>query len=216
MSARVLAVDVCGTLYHDNTTAGFVRFHAAYAGHRPLRFRLFEILRKPPFRLAIIALGKALRRDLFRAAYIRCLSGQTRAALTQSAQAYAADLEATRQIAPTHNRMAQLQADGWQPMLASNSVDVVIKAIAQAKSLPWVASCLAFDGDVCLGRLSTDLKGRKLPAVRAAAPARALAVMTDNKSDADLIKAADLAILVSSRSPKPWMEAYPDAETLHY
>ncbi|MBA83431.1 haloacid dehalogenase-like hydrolase [Thalassobius sp. S69A] len=216
MSARLLAVDVCGTLYPDNTTAGFVRFHAARTGHRPWRFRLLEALRQSPFRMAVIALGKALRRDLFRQGYIRCLKGQPRPALSQSAQAYAAHLEATRQIAQTHARLARMQAQGWQVMLASNSLDVVISAIAQAKSLPWVASALAFDGDICTGRLTTDLKGHKLRAVQAVCSFDALAVMTDNKSDTDLIRAADLAILVAPRHPKPWMEAYPDAETLYY
>lgn len=212
--SSLLAVDICGTLYDENTTAGFVRFHANRTGHRPALFRLLETLRRTPLRTPVIALGKLTGTDLFRTGYIRCLSGQSRTTLTDSATAYAAHLDRLS-INPAHTRMAQMQAQGWQVTLASNSLDIVVAAIAQRLNLPYVASTLGFAGDTCTGRLTTDLKGRKWAALAPQSPTK-FAVITDNRSDRDLITRADPAILVAKSAPKPWMSTHPHAEILHH
>ena len=206
---RIVIVDVCGTLYDENTTAGFVRFMAgAGALRRRRRFRLLETLRSGPARRIVIGLGRMIGRDLFRTGYIRCLAGMTRSELEARATAYAESLDAGKRIAAVHERLARFEADGWRPVLVSNSLDVVIAAIADRKGFDWLASTLDWRGDVCTGTLARDLKGRKLVAFEEAfgtCATERLAVMTDNRSDTDVIDAAGLAVLVAKGRQKPWM-----------
>lgn len=210
--SRTILVDVCGTLYAENTTAGFVRF-AARAGilRRTRRFWLLEQLRREPARKLVIILGWIMGRDLFRLGYISCLAGATRIDLQVQAVEYVKALEARKTIAAVHDRLAQFVVDGWQPILVSNSLDVVVAAIADRKGYNWLASSLGWCGDVCTGDLTVDLKGRKLKAFEEAfgpCPAERLAVMTDNRSDSDLIDAASLAVLIAQGQQKPWMKQY--------
>ncbi|WP_116083514.1 haloacid dehalogenase-like hydrolase [Tropicimonas sp. IMCC34011] len=216
---RIVIVDVCGTLYDENTTAGFVRFVAG-AGllRRPRLFRLLERLRRGPARKVVTALGGMIGRDLFRTGYIRCLAGITRSDLEARATAYAEALDAGKKIAVAHERLAHFEADGWRPVMVSNSLDVVIAAIADRKGCDWLASTLDWRGDVCAGILARDLKGRKLAAfeeIFGALPADRLSVMTDNRSDADVMNAASVAVLVAKGHPKPWMRQHVGEQLRH-
>lgn len=216
---RIVIVDVCGTLYDENTTAGFVRFVAGTGLLRwPRLFRLLERLRRGPARKVVIALGRMIGRDLFRTGYIRCLAGTTRSDLEARATAYAEALDAGKRIAAVHERLARFEADGWRPVLVSNSLDVVIAAIADKKGYDWLASTLDWHGDVCAGNLARDLKGRKLAAFEealGARPADRLSVMTDNRSDADVMNAAGLTVLVAKGQAKPWMRQHV-GEQIHH
>lgn len=216
---RIVIVDVCGTLYDENTTAGFVRFVAGVGLlRRPRLFRLLERLRRGLARKVVIGLGHMMGRDLFRTGYIRCLAGITRSDLEARATAYAEALHVAKSIAAVQDRLGRFEADGWQPVLVSNSLDIVIAAIADRKGCDWLASTLDWRGDVCTGKLARDLKGKKLAAFEEAFGAcetERLAVMTDNRSDADVIDAAGLVVLVTKGQQKPWMRQYV-GEQIHY
>lgn len=212
-------VDVCGTLYDENTTAGFVRFVAGADGlRRPWRFWLLEKLRLSAARKIVIGFGRIMGFDLFRMGYISCLAGAKRPDLEAHAAAYAESLHVEKTIAVVHNRLAQFETDGWQPILVSNSLDVVIAAIAARKGYGWLASALCWRGDVCAGRLARDLKGKKMQAFEEAfgpCQTERLAVMTDNRSDADVIDAASCVVLVVKGPQKSWIKKYV-SEQLHY
>lgn len=216
---HIVIVDVCGTLYDENTTAGFVRFVASTGLlRRPWLFRLLERLRRGTARKVVIALGRIIGRDLFRMGYIRCLAGTTRSDLEARATAYAEALDVGKRIAAVHERLARFEADGWQPVLVSNSLDVVIAAIANRKGCDWLASTLDWSGDLCAGKLAHDLKGRKLAAFEEAfgvRPSDRLAIITDNRSDADVMNAAGLVVLVAKGEAKPWMRKHV-AEHIHH
>ncbi len=95
-------------------------------------------------------------------------------------------------------------------MLVSNSLDIVIEAIAEALEVEFRASKLGFCGELCNGRIVHDLTGRKAEAVRALVSERegtpTLHVFTDNHSDGDIVALADRATIVvpRGRSAKAW------------
>lgn len=210
-TGKIVAVDVCGTLFDANTTAGFVRYFFKRGGRRkPLRFTMLEAARRiAPLRMALILLGKLVHRDLFRTGYIASLYGYERKILEQAASNYASALEEYR-IGPVWDHLAELQQRGYRPILASNSLDIVIAAIADRNGWDWIASELGFRDGCCTGRLALDLKGAKarrlLEHLGEAGRDTQLAVVTDNRSDADLIALCDEATIVAKGRRRSWME----------
>lgn len=215
---RILAVDVCGTLYDTNTTAGLVTFHHARRGNR-WRFNMLKALtrRRSVLRLALILIAKVSRFDAHRALVLASLRGETRSSLQASATRYVSDHLPAHTIPATHARLAQMRAAGWQPVLVSNALAPVVEEIARQLDVPCLASQpKARDGRLT-GRLSRDLTGQKRSAVEAFLnrPLERVqfAVITDNRSDCDLVAAANPAVLVAPHKPRRWMRNL-DAEIL--
>ena len=208
--ARVLAVDVCGTLFDMNTSAGLVLFHHDRMGNRWRKRCLSAVTgRHKPLGFLLIAASKLTGIDFHRAATLFSLRGQARGDLDASAQAFLPVLW-ERRIDKVHRLVAQMQAEGWRPVLTSNSIDLVIAPIADRMAVPYLSSELDWDGDICRGRLRRDLTGRKKACLEAFLDRRLarerLAVITDNRSDMDLIQGSAAATLVAYGAPRSWMK----------
>lgn len=193
MAARRLVLfDVCNTLYDANTTFGFV-LQVAGQGLRLPR-------RSSPLYWAQAALYRFGIADLPRRRVLAALKGCERAALEAAARAYATGPLVARAIPATQARLAEHRAAGDRVVLLSNSVDVVIAAIAEHLGTEWRASRLGFAEGRCTGRLQQDLTGRKLDVARALAaemdPVPERLVYTDNLSDRPLVDWADAAVVI--------------------
>ncbi len=215
----VLAVDVCGTLYDENTTSGFVIYHL----ERNCRFwqsKFLEIIsgRRKVIPFLISRLGKVLGIDLHRSLVLRMIEGEDSASLKCSANEYCFMLD-KRCIAETHSFLKRKKEEGWRPILVSNSIDLVIEAIARKLEVEFVSSKLLWNDDICTGRISVDLTGRKRRYLEEYLDLSLanidFSVVTDNKTDADLIVAAKHAYLVVCGQKKTWMEKY-DAEFIYF
>lgn len=213
----ILAVDVCGTLYSTNTTAGLVIFHHARRGHRWRYAALTAMSRSGPLRLGLVVVAKLSGFDPHRALVLASLRGERLTALQASATRYVADHLPQHLIPTTHARVAQMRAAGWQPVLVSNAIAPVVEEIARQLDLPCIASRPQLRDAKLTGRLSQDLTGQKRKAVEAYLNSSLkdvnFAVITDNRSDGDLLAAADPAMLVAAGTPRKWMKDW-DAETL--
>lgn len=214
---KLLAVDVCGTLYQDNTTAGFVAQYVAQHGLSYLQyFAIAMCQRRHPVALFFVVLGKILGRDLHRITMVRLLRGASQDALRQTAIAYVDHLQ-HRKINPSHHLLEQLRKQGWQPLLVSNSIEPVIAEIATRMQLPYLCSQLDMPQQRCSGRIIHDLTGKKREAIEAMISTSlddiAFAVMTDNQSDGDLLACANPAYVVASAGRRGWMQQY-DAEIM--
>ncbi|SEV94468.1 haloacid dehalogenase-like hydrolase [Aliiroseovarius sediminilitoris] len=215
---RTLAVDVCGTLYDTNTTAGLVTFHHARRGHR-WRFAMMKALtrRRSMLQQGLILFAKLSRFDAHRALVLASLRGETLTSLQASATRYVADHLPTHAIPAAHARVAQMRASGWQPVLVSNALAPVIEEIARKLELPCIASQPDVQDGCLTGRLFRDLTGQKRKAIEAylnhSLDHVQFAVITDNRSDRDLVAVAYPAVLVASRTPRKWMRKW-DAEIL--
>ena len=89
---RILAVDVCGTLYDTNTTAGLVMFHHARRANKWRYIVLRAISHdNSPLRLGAIAISKLTGFDLHRSIVLFSLRRERLAALNASAERYVED-----------------------------------------------------------------------------------------------------------------------------
>lgn len=211
----VLAVfDLCDTLYAENTTRGFVRYVHARCGRRSTA-RLLDWLhsrRLPLYYLAAVA-ERVTRRDLLRQVQLRSLNGFDRATLAEAGRAYAAEVLPALAVAETQRRLAAHREAGDRVVIVSNSLDVVVEAVAGELGVEWRASRLAWRDGRCTGEIAQDLTGRKSAIVaELTADARVppeLHVYTDNPSDRDLVERADHPTIVipAGRRRKRWAGA---------
>ena len=211
-NAHVLAIDVCGTLYDANTTAGFVQHHHHSMGNRTRGF-LLNLITGPqqPLRFACILLTKLIRIDVHRNITIFTLRGQNISELERSARAYAEMLDAVR-ISEVHERVGRMRDEGWAPVLVSNSIDLIISQVAKKLDVPYISSRVGCVDGRCTGKLDSDLTGRKRMYLESylnrSLCRERFSVITDNRSDTDLIEASENAILISHTGPKKWMEKH--------
>jgi len=202
-------VDVCGTLFDTNTSAGLVRHHHYRTGNVGRSFLLTLITgRGQPLGAACILFSKITGFDLHRAITLATLQGQCFAELEASAQSFL-EVLAKHRIDEVHERIKQMQNDGWSPVLVSNSVALIVKPIAAALGVPFVSSQLGWADGLCTGRLKVDLTGKKRAHLENflghSVSLGEFSVITDNKSDADLIDCSEVTILVSVGVPRKWM-----------
>lgn len=201
---NIAIFDVCHTLFKANTTAGFIS--RLQCQHGSWKQRLLVLLirnRLSPIRYAALLYSKLTKHDAPRDILIGTLTGYSETDLQTAAQEYAEDLFANQKIPQTHALLAEAQRSGAQVVLVSNSLDVVIQAIAQRFDCESVASELAFEDGVCLGQLSRSLTGKKHIAIAELleTPGANIIVCTDNRSDAELLRRASRRIVVHSGPP---------------
>lgn len=199
-AARPIAIfDVCGTLYRENTTRGFLEhYHRSRGSSRYARREWLWTSHASPLFYLGAAAYRWLGRDVARQMLLRSLLGASRSELKQAARDYVASVLPARRIEFLHQKLRRHREAGDRVVLVSNSIDVVIEQIALELGTEWQASRLAFDGDRCTGRLELDLTGCKSLQLTRLDPDRqsALLVYTDNQSDADLVREADFATII--------------------
>lgn len=210
IGARVVAVDVCGTLYDENTTAGFIRHHHKRVGNWRLSLMLKLITGyRQPLRAAFILYSKVTGFDIHRAVILATLRRQTHVELEVSAQSYLETLE-PRRIGVVYDRVREMEKNGWSPVLVSNSIDLIVNLISKKLDLPYVSSQIGWNNGHCTGRLAVDLTGKKRvhleEFLRSGLNQLDFSVITDNKSDLDLIDCAHEALVIAHRGKKKWME----------
>ena len=207
----LVVCDVCHTLFEVNTTAGFVRY--AMRQTDPLRYGLARLLqsRRTPLLYALLVGGKLLGQDLGRDAQLRLLKGYYRDALSQLAGRWLDEELGRLRRDAIYQPVKTPAGEGAPIILASASIDPVVEAIAGRLGADFVCSRLEYDErGVCTGRLATDMTGAKDVALsNAIADAGQVVVITDNESDASLLRRADQRIVVkrhSSQDMSAWRE----------
>jgi phosphoserine phosphatase len=202
--------DLCDTLYAENTTRGFVRFFLKRrrAGLRQALIGLVYSRRLPVFYL-LAALHRYLSFDLYRRALVRALRGYRREDLADAARAYAAEHLPAIEIAETQARLAEHLGAGDRVVIVSNSLDMVVEAVAERLGIEGHGSRMAYTWGRCDGWIEADLTGRKaeiLAELVAERPAQAVHAYTDNLSDRDLLQAADRRTIIvpAGRTRERW------------
>ncbi len=216
---KILAVDVCGTLYDENTTSGFIIFHHRRKNNNFRAWFLYLISgRRKIIPYVLSRIGSLVAFDIHRYLALKTLRGETKESLKISAESYLDELDELR-IEKVHGLVRSMRSDGWSPILVSNSIDVVIRVVAERLQLEFVASELLWSGNRCEGSLAIDLTGKKRWFLEQHLGISVLndhfSIVTDNKSDADLISVAKPVYLVANGKAKSWMEKY-DAEFINY
>lgn len=210
-------VDVCGTLVRDDTTLGLLRWH--FSRHRRWRRWILEGMtaRWSPAHLLVAVAEKATGMHLLKHALVRLLRGDALTDLDESAGRYADWLLAERRV----ERVAEVLRDthGQGPLvLASASLDPIVRALAARLGAAYVASTLAVADGRCLGHYACDLTGNKMAALDAVLPRgwveAGYLAMSDNLTDLRLLSEARQAYVVlhAERQRARWGDI--DAEYL--
>jgi len=198
---RLVIFDVCDTLYDANTTIGFIGFYQALHSNGSIGKAIYRWLdRSSPFFYAGAAAHRLIGWDVARQRIIAALASEPQSRLTEAATLYVRDVLPVSANQPIHYRLRAHQAAGDRIILLSSSIDVVVSQIAAVLNTEYRASVLEFDGELCTGRLSADLTGKKADHMRELAnPDTETWVYTDNRSDKELVSNASRATIVLPR-----------------
>ncbi len=198
----VWLVDVCGTLVRDDTTLGLLRHHLR---KQPgLRSALFGLLtgRRGPVRMTLALLEWLSGRHILKHWVVRLLAGTPVEHLEDSAREYAAWLLQDRRLPAVWEVLSQ-RRDEDCIVLASASLEPVVRQLALRMGVRHVASALEVRDGVLTGRYARDITGAKEQAVGQkyvgllrSAPQR---VISDNLSDRPLLERATEAYVVLHR-----------------
>jgi len=153
--------DVCGTLFHDDTTAGLLIWHFSRARRSWRRLVALSLFRRSsPVHLAVTVLEYLSGRHLAKAVGLALLCGEVPEALRSSAVSYVDHLIGRRQVAEVFARFEAASATGGA-VLASASLDPVIEELARRYRVRYVSSRLMVRDGRFTGSLALDLTGRK-------------------------------------------------------
>jgi HAD superfamily phosphoserine phosphatase-like hydrolase len=207
---KALAVfDLCDTLYAENTTLGFLRFHAASRSD-PSFARIVDrwSLRRSPFFLFGEVARQLTGLDLPKRRMIAALRGESWHDLRRSARCYASELLPLLSNPVIHERLDAHRCRGDVVLIISASLDIVVEPIARKLGAGFEAARLGFANGRCTGRIERDLSGRKLPVVlgKLEESGARLIVYSDNRSDRALLRAADeaYAVIPAGKSFDRW------------
>lgn len=201
---KLIICDVCDTLYNSNTTLDFVRFVVEKdKGIKRLLLLLINSQKSPLFYFLIIA-GKLIHKDLFRWLLLKFLRGKPKTELDFLAQQFYSYFLASRSNRQVFQKL--LSNDETIILLLSSSIDPVISAIANANQLKFYSSKLEWAQGKATGNLRMDMTGQKHEFAKrflSEGNFGRLQVITDNRSDWELVKLADERfIIVKNESEK--------------
>lgn len=197
-------VDVCGTLVRDDTTLGLLNCHFARSRRQPWRGHLLRLLtaRISPARWTFVVLEKITRRHWLKHFLVSLLAGDHASELDSSGSAYAIHLLAHRRVPTVWNLIDQAVVSG-QVILASASLEPVVKALASVMGARYVASTLEVRAGVLTGRYVKDIAGCKEKAIikkfGSGVMLQPYIAISDNLSDRPLLAKARIAWVVLHR-----------------
>lgn len=197
-------VDVCGTLVQDDTTLGLLRYHFNHTGRCSLRSPVLSLLtaRGSPLRWAFVVLERTTGRHWLKHLLVRLVAGDKASALDESGRAYVQILLSRRRVRSVWDRLSKVSRPD-HIILASASLEPVVRALAEAMGARYVSSTLEVRDGVLTGRYVEDLTGQKESAIvrkyGGDALASPFAAFSDNLSDRPLLAKASYACVVLHR-----------------
>ncbi|MFD2203173.1 haloacid dehalogenase-like hydrolase [Shivajiella indica] len=213
--------DVCGTLYHANTTYSFLEYY--FRDKDRFKYWLIRILLSLPGKVIIVALSKiGIKADL-RSFLIGLLRHENSYEVERCANLFVSDVLNSKRFLKTQSILKKAQEENKRVVLVSASLGPVVKAIADSFQVnEYFASTLETSEDgIYSGKLAHDLKGQKLITIKRnfSIQAGEFFVYTDNLDDIALIEIAEKAFVISKkRNLKKWerlLASHPHAEILH-
>jgi len=197
-------IDVCGTLFFEDTTIGLLRFHFSRKGKNRFRQFLMQALtsKASPFGLVFKLLERVLSRHILKHLLIRLVAGELESDFEMSAEKYVRELLLHRKIHHVWSKF-ESQTMPVQIILASASVEPVIKYLAITMGAEFVASKLEVVEGVLTGRFGDDISGRKEQAIKNKLSINlrltSFVAISDNLTDKSLLMQATKAVVVLHR-----------------
>ncbi len=196
-SQKLIVCDVCDTLYRSNTTFDFIRFVVDREKRVQRYLLLLMINRKSPLFYLLVIVGTLFRQDLIRKVTLRFLKGKSKIDLDLLAQQFYSDFLQSRANKKVFEKI--LSNSVTTTLLLSSSIDPVIATIAHANKWWFYSSELEWKQGIATGILHMDMTGKKHEVVKRIISEKhfnRLQVITDNRSDWELVKLADERFIV--------------------
>jgi len=156
MQNKIKIFDICGTLYHSNTTVDFCVWMEPNAAKKILLKVSTSLIGRAFNKLT----GKLFRYDFIRDLHIRTLKNKDLEFIENKANSFVELVLEEKKIKQIHKIMKEHNTDDI--ILASASIEPVVKAIAKKLNIKnYHASSLLHNGVVYNGKLGNDLSGKK-------------------------------------------------------
>ncbi len=204
--------DICDTLYKSNTTFDFIDFY--FKRQRRLVKRIFlqgiRSRRSPLFFLLAIA-GRVYGVDLHKRIAIKLLRGEHKERLEVMAERFYEEVLRNTAIKTTRGLLDEARSREDRVILLSATIDPVAKIIADKLACSYICSGLEYVDDKATGKIVFDLAGMKETIVRRHFGDIEYAVVTDNFSDFELVKGAQIRFVVvyNKKSEEHWKTLNP-------
>ncbi|EIX7372138.1 haloacid dehalogenase-like hydrolase [Citrobacter freundii] len=205
-------VDVCDTLYFSNTTFDFLENIAS----GKFEYQLLALRKVRSLMLLNSFLFKLFKIDVYRRLCIyKIFSGKNVAKIKLESELFYDNVLCGKEIIETHEIIKKMSGD-YQFILCSASISPVVEVIAAKMGCEqFFSTCLITKNEVYTGQIVVDLLGKKNNYLRKANISYDL-VITDNKSDVDLIKHCKKAIIISrEKNISFWNEFKLNNETIN-
>ncbi|WP_290525575.1 hypothetical protein [Alcanivorax sp.] len=199
---RYCVVDVCGTLFSEDTTVGLVGAHVNRTGNVIKRISyLLLTVKFSPFYIAFLLLERLCRQHVYKHVLILFLRGAIKHDLELTANSYLDYLLNCKKQEAVWSRLRLSECEIL--VLASASLEPFILALASRLNCLYVASELECDSDRYSGRLSIDITGKKVDRLaekfRDFNPRNISTVVSDNLTDKGLLSLATNPVVVVNR-----------------
>ncbi len=200
---RIILIDICGTIFHSNTTFDFLDEMINTSFYKKFRKFSKTIIWRIINKLFIISFGKDLTREIA----VLSIRGYTKPELYALAETFY-NLFLSPRINPVVNDYicTLKQNKDNRLILASATLDFIAEVIANKLEIKdVVATELKYDHLLCSGKIKRDLLGKKDKCLELSGfiPAYDMTI-TNDFSDIDLIIKSKKCMIVIEKNESKW------------
>jgi phosphoserine phosphatase len=183
--------DICDTLYKSNTTFEFIDFYLVETHQKRKSVLLKQIRWKySPVFLLLFLLGKITKTDCHKSAALQLLKGEKLENLENLATSFVLKELSLVSIRETHKILQDAKKSNATIFLVSSTIEPVAKAIAGQLEVNYLSSEIEVSQGLFIGKLKTDITGKKEKVLNKYIGQNEYTVVTDNFSDYNLVKSA--------------------------
>jgi phosphoserine phosphatase len=203
-SLHLVVFDLCNTLYYSNTTFDFIEYILSQ-NHFRLKLRLFHTIynKYSPIFIFLLLIEKFWIKNLIRNLAVRLLNGISRDDLYMNGEKFLKEFLCHHEISEIHSMLRKAKKFEVNVYLISDSLEPVVKAVAKEFDVQYIANKLQFFDGCSTGRL--DKEKQKIDWV-SEINYKELTVISDNKTDLDLLEKADIgyAVIHNEKDDRFW------------
>ncbi len=196
----IFVTDVCGTLFYENTTLGFIKFHLKKTSKLKFLIFLLTTNRFSPILwiFKIVEYNSPKNKFLFKKYIISFLKGENQKDINTTAKDYTNILFKKKKINSVWNFLTKYKNKNFRIILASSSIDPVVKEIANKIKAEYFSSCLEIKNEKYTGNLLENINDNKIKYLRLIGVEynKINFFFSDNFEDLDLIKNSQKGIAI--------------------
>lgn len=191
--------DICGTLYHSNTTYDFLLWY--HKRHHSGKYIFCRWMLSTPSKTLLVLFSKLGISWDVRSWLIGTLAKEEKKLVVQETKIFVAEFLEKKKNSRIHDLLNQAKNQKSEVILVSASIYPVVSAISKALQIShFFATQLEENHQGHLsGTIINDIKGNKLKILEASGFdfAGETIIITDNKDDVELVKKCSKAVIVS-------------------